>query len=256
MSQSKSLSELMARPDFPNSGKYDPHWVIENRMGLNALWLTEWLCQELHLKPGSRILDLGCGKALSSIFLAREYDIAVWATDLWIGATENLARIEEYGLTNSVFPIHADAGKLPFPHEYFDAILCVDSYIYFGTDDLYLDYISKFLRPEGKIGIVLPCFMRDLVGPLPEHLLPFWAQECWTWHTIDWWKQHWERTGLVDVTTADTLDDGCGIWLQFNKARQAAGNNSADLKSDIEVMEVDRGQYMGWGRVVAHKCEG
>jgi len=36
-----------------------------------------------------RVLDLGCGKALSSIFLAKEYGTQVWATDLWISATDN-----------------------------------------------------------------------------------------------------------------------------------------------------------------------
>jgi len=38
--------------------------------------------QVLTLRPGMRVLDLGCGTALTSIFLAREYDVEVWATDL------------------------------------------------------------------------------------------------------------------------------------------------------------------------------
>ena len=31
------------RNEFPLSAKYDPEWVFENQMGINALWLTEWL---------------------------------------------------------------------------------------------------------------------------------------------------------------------------------------------------------------------
>lgn len=254
VTNSELVSSLMTRPEFPRSSKYDPMWVIENRMGLNALWLTEWLCESMRLEPGMRVLDLGCGKALSSVFLAKELGLQVWATDLWIAATENLNTIEAFDLTGSVFPIHADARELPFADGYFDAILAVDSFIYFGTDDLYLDYIQKFLKPAGQIGLVVNCFMQELEGPLPDHLLPFWAQECWTWHSIDWWRRHWERTGLVEIKTADTLKDGCEIWLQFNKARQAAGNQDDDLKTDIEVMEADRGAYMGWGRLVAQKA--
>ena len=200
-----------------------------------------------------RVLDLGCGKALSSVFLAKEYNLKVWATDLWIDATANLKAIEDLDLAESVFPIHADARELPYADAYFDAILGVDSFIYFGTDDLYLDYIQRFLKPAGQIALAVNCFMQELDGPLPDHLIPFWDQECWTWHTIDWWRTHWERTGLVDVTTADTLRDGCEIWLQFNKARLAAGNQSEELKTDIEVMTADRGAYMGWGRLVARK---
>ena len=37
-----------------------------------------------------RVLDLGCGLAMSSIFLRREFDVQVWATDLWFNASENL----------------------------------------------------------------------------------------------------------------------------------------------------------------------
>ena len=166
VTKSEVVSALVRRPEFPRSNKYDPEWVIENRMGLNALWLTEWLCESMQMKPGMRVLDLGCGKALSSIFLAKEFGVQVWATDLWIEATENLQRIEESGLAESVFPIQADARELPFAYGFFDAILAVDSYIYFGTDDLYLDYIQKFLKHSGQIGIVVNCFMQELGGPL------------------------------------------------------------------------------------------
>ena len=37
--------------------------------GTNVLWLTEWLTSELDLRPGMKVLDLGCGRASSSIFL-------------------------------------------------------------------------------------------------------------------------------------------------------------------------------------------
>jgi len=122
------------------------------------------------LHSGMRVLDLGCGKGLSSIFLAREYKVQVWATDLWISATDNSKRIEQAGLSDQVFPIHADARNLPYAEEFFDAIVCVDAYIYFGTDDLYLDYLHKFVKPGGQIGIVVPSFMQELDGSLPRAL--------------------------------------------------------------------------------------
>jgi cyclopropane fatty-acyl-phospholipid synthase-like methyltransferase len=95
--------------EFPLSAKYDMHWVHKNEMGPNVLWITEALCQVMELKPGMRVLDMGCGTAMSSIFLAKEFDLQVWATDLWISATENFERICEAGLEDCVFPIHAEA---------------------------------------------------------------------------------------------------------------------------------------------------
>ena len=70
-----------------------------------------------------RVLDLGCGRAPSSIFLRREFGVQVWATDLWFSASENLERIRDAGVDDGVFPIHADARSLPFAAEFFDAIV-------------------------------------------------------------------------------------------------------------------------------------
>jgi len=139
MSDNVSLESLLRNEKFPRSNNYEPEWILANQMGLNPLWLTEWLCQYLDLQPGMPVLDLGCGKGLSSIFLAQEYAVQVWATDLWIKASDNYKRIKADGLSDQVFPIHADARELPFAEEFFDAIICVDAYIYFGTDDLYTE---------------------------------------------------------------------------------------------------------------------
>ena len=59
--------------------------------GANSLWVTEWLTTAMDLRPGMRVLDLGCGRASSSIFLHREFGLQVWATDLWFSAAENCA---------------------------------------------------------------------------------------------------------------------------------------------------------------------
>ena len=52
----------------------------------------------LELWAGMRVLDLGCGRAASSIFLRREFGVQVWATDLWISPTENWQRIQAAGV--------------------------------------------------------------------------------------------------------------------------------------------------------------
>jgi SAM-dependent methyltransferase len=247
------LHSLLTDPRFSRASGYDPQWIIDNQMGLNALWLTEWLCQVAPPSTGMRVLDLGCGKALSSIFLAKEYGVQVWAADLWIKPTENYTRIAQAGVEGQVIPIYADARSLPFAEGYFDALLCTDAFIYFGTDDLYLDYVLRFLKPGGVIGITVPGFIRETDGELPAHLLPFWAQECWSWHTPAWWRRHWERTGLVEIITAEALPEGWELWLRWKLARQAAGDSSPGLESDIRVLQADQGEFMGFIRLAAKK---
>src|SRR5271155_4263860 len=121
---------------FPRSSQYNPEWVVANASGgANSLWLTEWLTTALELRPGMRVLDLGCGRAASSIFLRREFGVQVWATDLWFSVSENFQRIQDAGVEDGVYPIHADARSLPYAADFFDAIVSIDSYIYYGTDD-------------------------------------------------------------------------------------------------------------------------
>src|SRR5262245_22179917 len=99
---------------FPRASKYNPDWILGAAGGgANVLWLAEWLASAMDLKPGMRVLDLGCGRASSSIFLRREFGVEVWATDLWISASENIQRVRDAGVDDAVFPIHADARALP-----------------------------------------------------------------------------------------------------------------------------------------------
>ena len=60
---------------FPRTARYSPEWISENGFGGNALWQAEFLCERLNLKPGMRVLDLGCGRAKSSVFFALEFGV-------------------------------------------------------------------------------------------------------------------------------------------------------------------------------------
>ncbi|MCA1595266.1 MAG: methyltransferase domain-containing protein, partial [Chloroflexi bacterium] len=175
---------------FPRSSQYHPEWVVANASGgANALWLTEWLTSALDLRPGMRVLDLGCGRASSSIFLRREYGLQVWAVDLWVSAAENIQRIRDAGVEDGVFPLHADARSLPFAPSFFDAIVSMDSYYYYGTDDLYLNYLAQFVKPGGVIGAAGAGLVQEVEGPVPEHLKVLWTQDFWSFHSAAWWRR-------------------------------------------------------------------
>src|SRR5213593_1704213 len=233
---------------FPRSSQYHPEWVIANASGgANALWLTEWLTAALDLRPGMRVLDLGCGRAASSIFLRLEFGVQVWATDLWFSVSENIQRIRDAGVEDGVFPIHADARSLPFAAEFFDAIVCIDSYIYFGTDDLYLNYLARFVKPGGPVGIAGAGLIREIEASLPEHLREWWTQDLWCLHSAAWWRRHWERTGILDVEVADSLDDGWQFWRAWLQA--VAPENAVELAA----LEADRGRHLGYARAVGRR---
>ena len=114
---------------FPRSSHYHPEWVIASASGgANALWLVEWLAESLDLRPGMRVLDLGCGLAASSIFLHRELGSRSGPPTCGSAPSENFQRVRDAGVEHGVFPIHAEARSLPFAAEFFDAVVSVDSF--------------------------------------------------------------------------------------------------------------------------------
>ncbi len=244
------MDERLTCEQFPKGSAYHPDWLIAGVSGgANPLWLTEWLSEVLDLRPGMRVLDLGCGRALSSIFLHREFGVEVWATDLWFSASENLQRIRDAGVDRAVFPIHADAHDLPFAESFFDAIVSIDSFFYYGTDDLYLNYVVRFVKPGGPIAIAGAGLMGEFQGPLPEHLRAWWEPEpgmrCL--HSADWWRGHWERSGIVSVELADTMPDGWQRWLDWQ--RVACPDNHIEM----EAVAADGGDWIGYVRAVARR---
>ena len=254
------VKSLLDKPEFPRSRTYDQDWVLDNQMGPNALWLIEWLSDELSLQPGMRVLDLGCGRALSSIYLAREYGVKVWATDLWIGPDHNWRRVCEAGVEDLVCPLKGEAHQLPFAKGFFDAVVSIDAYTYFGTDALYLDYLCSFVRPGGEIGIVVPGLAQAIEGEPPEHLTapqangkPFWQDECWCFRSCEWWQQHWSRTSKVEGARAELLADGWRHWRDFEHALELAGKSI--FPSDAEALDKDQGRYVGLVKVTARRSD-
>ena len=246
-------SDTLHHPRYRRSNGYDPEWVTRNQMGPNALWLTEALTEVMTITPGMKVLDLGCGKAMSSIFLAQEFGARVWATDLWIPAAENQERIVEAGLTDLVTPIHAEAHTLPYASDFFDAIVSLDAYQYFGTADLYLGYLLDFLKPGGQVGAVMPATTRELGTEVPETLAPFWQWEFCCFHTPGWWRTHWLKTGQVSVDHADLVEDGWRDWLQFNDfiAPRVEGWWIDEVAMIHDMLTADQGAELGFARVVA-----
>lgn len=247
----KDLKELITLDRFPRSAEYDLHWVQKNEMGPNVLWMTEALTQIMELKPGMRVLDIGCGTAMSSIFLVREFDVQVFATDPWIKATDNWKRIKEMGVEDKVFPIFSWAQNLPYADEFFDAVVSFDSYHYFGTDAHSLEFhILRLLKRGGQIGIVSPASPKEVPIPLPKHL-----GEEWYWlNSVNWWRRHWERYPDIELQIAEELTEGWDLWVRWHRFLEAYGSrNRPEEAPEYDVLVADGGEYLGFIRMLGRR---
>jgi len=241
--------------------KYDSNWIEENWMGPNPLWLLEDLCDHLDLHPGMKVLDMGCGKGLTSIYLAKEYGVTVFANDLWISATDNLHRFEEAQVSDKVFPIHAEAHALPYAEGFFDAALAIDCYHYFGTSESYfVDIFSKLVKPGGQLGIVVPGLSREFEKGYPETLKDIWMPEFNTFHSNKWWRSLWEKTGLCEIISCYDIEDSKAMWQRWadwsvdNFVKVFGGNGEDDGTLDMKLLKADTDNNLSFIALAARKC--
>ena len=238
--------------EYIKSQTYDRQFLLDNMMGPNAIKILEELMQlpwMLELKPDMRVLDLGCGRGLTSIFLAREFGVQVFATDLWITATENFARFKEAGLENRIIPIHADVADLPYANEYFDAIISIDAYHYFGRNEGFADEkMASLLKKGGKLAIAVPGLVKDIHDNIPHEMLLSWnAEAIETLHSPEWWRNilsKSERMELQAVGELECYSECWNDWLQCDN-EYAVGDRKA--------MENGAGKYMDLVYMIAAK---
>jgi SAM-dependent methyltransferase len=205
----------MAMPDDLALSGYSWEDCHRGFFGAGGLFLVADVARELALKPGMRVLDLCCGTGMSSIFLAKHFGVQVIALDRGVDPTENWKRIEAEGLAGAIAPMRMDARDIRLPENYFDAVFCLNSYFYFGTDDLYLPYLARFVRAGRRIGIASPCYAGELTPDTPREFLydaPDFV-ESYAVHSPPWWRQHFEKTGLVRIQICREHPQGRELWL-------------------------------------------
>ncbi len=224
-------------------------FLKETMMGPNALRVTEELASHLHINETMKVLDLGCGCGLSSLLLAKKYGALVFAADLWISPTENDQRFKSLGIEERVIPVSVDATKgLPFANDYFDILLSVDAYHYFGDTAEMLPVLIPFVKKGGHIAVAVPGIKREFGEAVPEEMKPFWKEEvARTIHSLDWWKELWSREQgieIVDIREMNCCKKAWEEWLE---------SPTPYAQGDRKMMEAEAGNYFNIIQLIAKK---
>lgn len=189
------------------SQKYDRSFVRRCMAGPNALYLTEELTDSMSLAPGMAVLDLGCGRALSSVFLAREYDVTVYAVDKNEDA-ETCNMLRDVGCDKSVYPIRADAASLPIPAGIIDALVCVNAYHNFGMEAGFFEAkLKPLLKPGAQVGLVLCGRRAECVKPDDMNENPvFWSAAEW---------RRWFESEGLGIDVCEELESTERAWKEW-----------------------------------------
>lgn len=168
---------------------------------------------------GAVVCDLGSGTGITSVMLAREYGFNVYAVDLWSDPEENRAFFREMSLSDEIIhPVKADAAQgLPFPHSFFDAIVSVDSYNYYGRDPHYLgEKLLPYVKPGGTLHLAIPGMLHDCHDCLPACLLTSWTPEQLEYmHDLTWWRSMIEQTPGVIIEDMHLMECTKEAWADW-----------------------------------------
>jgi SAM-dependent methyltransferase len=126
---------------------------------------------ELGLKEGDKILDLGCGFGRHAFEAARR-GANVVALDAGRDEVEGVAAtfaamVEAGELSSAVLHtacVQGDALHLPFPDASFDRVICSEVLEHIPGDEAAMSELARVLKPHGTMAITVPRFMPELVN--------------------------------------------------------------------------------------------
>lgn len=235
---------------YIKSEKYNTPALQAKIMGPNPIKLEEELLLKHRIPTGSVVCDLGSGQGLTSVFLAKEYGFTVYAADLWSDPEENRSFFDAIGLDREqIIPVKADAADLPFEKEFFDAVISVDSYNYFGRDEHYLDdKLLPFVKSGGYIYISIPGMKQDCHDHLPQELLLSWTPEQLDYmHDIAYWSEMIGKCKGAEVISVKEMESNEEVWADW------LSQENEYAVGDRKAMEAGGGKYLNFIAIVMRK---
>ncbi|WP_346836761.1 class I SAM-dependent methyltransferase [Microbulbifer sp. SAOS-129_SWC] len=124
--------------------------------------------RQLGLRPGQRLLDLGCGEGRHAIHFAISDDVDVVGVDLNmkdLRTAQQRARpfAEQAQQRGRLLLSVADGLRLPFADNTFDAIICSEVLEHIDDYTGVLAEIDRVLKPAGIFAASVPAFLPEWV---------------------------------------------------------------------------------------------
>src|SRR6266849_2152874 len=137
-------------------------WADEGegaKMERHHLDITEKTMRRMDLRPGERILDLGCGSGWATRLLARIVGEGPQSFGQVVGVDISdemirQARAASKEFDNVMFVV-GSAAQIPWEENFFDKVLSVESFYYYPDQERALAELFRVMAPRGRLFILI-----------------------------------------------------------------------------------------------------
>ena len=239
------------------------YWIRGDETKERAqIQLIEHLAQIAKIRPGYKILDVGCGTGASSIYLAKQYKLeatGITISPVQLGLAKKAAALE--GVNATFLLMDAEAMKF---EKLFDVVWSVESISHYQDVAKFFETAAKVLPPSGTLAVI-DWFKRQNLKPseYKKDIIPIEKGMLVELGTMQEYEA-WMRSNGLKIIKSEILNKNCaktwdlGLDLIKNKTLwKLAATNGAMFVNFLKTFRAMRtgfasGKFV-YGLVVAQK---
>ncbi|XP_031404514.1 phosphoethanolamine N-methyltransferase 1-like [Punica granatum] len=163
---------------------------------------TKEFVEKLELKPGQKVLDVGCGIGGGDFYMSEKYEVEVLGIDLSVNMI-SFALERAVGLKCTVEFEVADCTTKEYPENSFDVIYSRDTILHIQDKPGLFRSFFKWLKPGGKV--LISDYCRSPGTPSPD-FAAYIKQRGYDLHDVEAYGQMLRDAGFSEVIAENRTD--------------------------------------------------